>query len=520
MSRSEVGKSVKTGNFTTNYLEVGEKNGGTPLLFIHGSGPGVSAYANWRLVLPLLEENAHVYAMDMIGFGFSDKPTGDQVAYGKELWTRQIIDFLDALEIEKVILVGNSFGGSLAFSTALEVPDRVEKIITMGAMGPQGQIPYGLDQVWGYKGTKEHMAELIDLFTYDKKFATDEDDAHRQLEAGEITFIPCHHVNAVGPMGGITSANMPVLVVENKADGTTAYCQMNEGIGKVLRFGAFSQEVVDRLTWMKDVLGPVLGKALRKMDGGLNVNVIAAKAITMGDEFHQRNIAASLIFLKDMVPTIINLDITDEEKTEVIEFLAKTDQFFLNVMMATGKALVDYARKIKEGTVVTTMTRNGENFGVRIAALGDQWFTAAVNTPTGLYFTGYSEADGNKDIGDSAITETIGVGGMAMIAAPGVTRFVGAGGFQDALDVSNEMQEISISNNPNWSIPTWDFKGSTLGIDVRKVVETGITPLINTGIAHKIAGMGQVGAGTVRAPLACFEKALVAYAESLGIMVD
>lgn len=351
-------------------------------------------------------------------------------------------------------------------------------------------------------------------------WATDEEDARRQLEGGEITFIPCHHVNAVGPMGGITSANMPVLVVENKADGTTAYCQMNEGIGKVLRFGAFSQEVINRLTWMKDVLGPVLGKALRKMDGGLNVNVIVAKAITMGDEFHQRNIAASLIFLKDMAPTIINLDITEQEKTEVIEFLAKTDQFFLNVMMATGKALVDYARKVKEGTVVTTLTRNGENFGVRIAAMGDQWFTAPVNTPRGLYFTGYTEEDGNKDIGDSAITETIGVGGMAMIAAPGVTRFVGAGGFQDALDVSNEMQEISISNNPNWSIPTWDFKGATLGIDVRKVVETGITPLINTGIAHKVAGMGQVGAGTVRAPLACFEKALVAYAETLGIKVD
>lgn len=352
-------------------------------------------------------------------------------------------------------------------------------------------------------------------------WATDEADARRQLEGGEITFIPCHHVNAVGPMGGITSKNMPVLVVENKADGTTAYCQMNEGIGKVLRFGAFSQEVIDRLTWMKDTLGPVLGKALRKMDGGLNVNVIVAKAITMGDEFHQRNIAASLIFLKDMTPTIINLEgVSEQEKTEVIEFLAKTDQFFLNVMMATGKSMVDYARKIQEGTVVTTMTRNGENFGVRIAALGDQWFTAPVNTPRGLYFTGYSEEDGNKDIGDSAITETIGVGGFAMIAAPGVTRFVGAGGFQDALDVSNEMQEISISNNPNWTIPTWDFKGSTLGIDVRKVVETGITPLINTGIAHKVAGMGQVGAGTVRAPLACFEKALVAYAESLGIKVD
>ncbi|AZP03909.1 bifunctional FdrA/YlbE family protein [Jeotgalibaca ciconiae] len=351
-------------------------------------------------------------------------------------------------------------------------------------------------------------------------WADSEEEARRQLESGEVEFIPCHHVNAVGPMGGITSANMPVLVVENKQDGTTAYCTMNEGIGKVLRFGAYSQEVVDRLTWMKDVLGPVLGKALRKLEGGLNLNVIVARAITMGDEFHQRNIAASLIFLKEVTPTIIELDIDQKDKKAVIDFLAQTDQFFLNIMMAIGKAMVDYARKIKEGTVVTTLTRNGENFGVRIAGLGDEWFTAPVNTPNGLYFTGFTEEDANPDIGDSAITETVGVGGMAMIAAPGVTRFVGAGGFQEALDVSNEMEKIAVSLNPNWTIPTWDFKGSVLGIDVRKVVETGITPLINTGIAHKIAGKGQVGAGTVRAPLACFEKALVAYAESLGISVE
>lgn len=351
-------------------------------------------------------------------------------------------------------------------------------------------------------------------------WAETEEEARRQFESGEVTFIPCHHVNAVGPMGGITSANMAVMIVENKQDGTVAYCTMNEGIGKVLRFGAYDEEVVNRLHWMKDVLGPVLSKALKTFDGGLNLNVIIAKAITMGDEFHQRNIAASLNFLKEVTPAIISLDIDEGEKKEVIEFLAKTDQFFLNIMMAVGKAMVDYARKIKEGTVITTLTRNGENFGVRIAGMGDEWFTAPVNTPKGLYFTGFSEEDGNPDIGDSAITETVGVGGMAMIAAPGVTRFVGAGGFQDALDVSNEMTEISIEHNPNWTIPTWDFKGSTLGIDVRKVVATGITPIINTGIAHKIAGKGQVGAGTVRAPLACFEKALVAYAESLGIKVE
>lgn len=351
-------------------------------------------------------------------------------------------------------------------------------------------------------------------------WAKDEESALALLENGEVKFSPCHHVNAVGPMGGITSANMPVVVVENKLDGSVAYCTMNEGIGKVLRFGAYSEEVVTRLQWMRDVLGPVLSKALKRKEGGLNVNVIIAKAITMGDEFHQRNIAATLNFLKEITPLIVELDIDEKEKYEVIKFLADTDQFFLNIMMATSKSIVDCARKVTSGTVVTTMTRNGRNFGVRISGMGDEWFTAPVNTPNGLYFTGYSEEDANPDIGDSAITETVGVGAMAMVAAPGVTRFVGAGGFDDALRVSNEMQQIVIANNSNWSIPTWDFKGTCLGIDARKVVATGITPLINTGIAHKKAGVGQVGAGTVRAPLACFEKAILAYAKKLGIDVE
>lgn len=351
-------------------------------------------------------------------------------------------------------------------------------------------------------------------------WAEDEKSARELLESGAVKFSPCHHVNAVGPMGGITSANMPVLVVENKLDGSVAYCTMNEGIGKVLRFGAFSEEVVNRLSWMRDVLGPVLSKALKKKVDGVNLNVIIAKAITMGDEFHQRNIAASLNFLKEITPLIIELDIDEKEKHSVIKFLADTDQFFLNIMMAASKSIVECARKITSGTVVTTMTRNGREFGVRISGMGDEWFTAPVNTPNGLYFTGFSEKDANPDIGDSAITETVGVGGMAMVAAPGVTRFVGAGGFDDALNVSNEMDEICISNNSNWSIPTWDFKGTCLGIDARKVVATGITPLINTGIAHKNPGVGQVGAGTVRAPLACFEKAIIAYAKKLGIEVE
>ena len=350
-----------------------------------------------------------------------------------------------------------------------------------------------------------------------EEWAANETEARELLANGGVKFIPCHSVDAVGPMGGITTGNMPMLVVQNNTNGKKAYCTMNEGIGKVLRFGAYSQEVVDRLIWMKDVLGPALSKALAKLEGGLNINVIVAKALTMGDEFHQRNIAASALFLKDIMPSLLKADISPKDLEEVTVFLADTDQFFLNIMMATCKVIMDSARVVEEGSIVTALTRNGHEFGIRVSGLGEEWFTAPVNTPEGLFFTGYSQEDANPDMGDSAITETFGVGGMAMVAAPGVTRFIGAGGFEDALNISEEMREICIANNSNYAIPTWDFQGTCLGIDIRKVVETGITPVINTGIAHKKAGIGQIGAGTVRVPLECFTKALEALAKKYGV---
>ena len=349
-----------------------------------------------------------------------------------------------------------------------------------------------------------------------QEWAKTESEARKLLESGEVEFVPCHHVNAVGPMGGITTADMPVFVVENEDGGNRAYCTMNEGIGKVLRFGAYSGEVVNRLCWMRDVLGPTLGKAIRSLENGLSVNPMIARAVAMGDEFHQRNIAATLVFLKELAPVITGLEMDEKDRYDVIKFLSDTDQFFLNIMMATGKAVMDSARTITEGTIVTAMCRNGKEFGIRIAGMGDQWFTGPVNTPKGLYFTGYDSEDACPDMGDSAITETFGVGGMAMIAAPAVTRFVGAGGYEDALRVSTEMAEITIDRNPNFIIPNWNFQGICLGIDARLVVEKGIVPVINTGIAHKIAGYGQIGAGTVRPPMECFEKAVTAYAKKLG----
>lgn len=351
-----------------------------------------------------------------------------------------------------------------------------------------------------------------------EQWAESEQQALALLEKGEIEFIPCHNVSAVGPMGGITSAHMPLVVVKNTVHGNHAYCNLNEGIGKVMRFGAYGPDVQARLCWMRDSLAPVLKEVLATFDEGIDLTAVMAQAITMGDEFHQRNIAASALLMRLLAPKISLLERDNVELAKVMQFLSITDQFFLNLAMAYCKAAMDAGAEIKQGTIVTVMTRNGKNFGVKISGMGDQWFTAPVNTPEGLFFSGYSQADANPDIGDSAITETFGIGGAAMVAAPGVTRFVGAaGGMSAATDISEEMAEIYLERNMMLQIPTWDFQGACLGLDARRVVETGITPLINTGIAHREAGVGQIGAGTVRAPLGCFEKAIEALAEKLGI---
>lgn len=348
-------------------------------------------------------------------------------------------------------------------------------------------------------------------------WANTEAEAEALLSQGEIEFIPCHHVNAVGPMGGITSAHMPVVEVKNTVHGNHACCNLNEGIGKVMRFGAYDEDVQQRLRWMRDTLAPVLQEALSCIEGGIDLTALMAQAITMGDEFHQRNIASSALLMRMLAPHIVQLDRPKAQLAEVMSFLSVTDQFFLNLAMAYSKVVMDAGAQIKAGSIVTAMTRNGKEFGIRVSGLGDRWFSAPVNTPQGLFFTGFSQDDANPDIGDSAITETLGIGGAAMIAAPGVTRFVGTGGIEAALETSEEMTEIYLDHNPLLQIPTWNFKGACIGLDIRRVVETGITPLINTGIAHREAGVGQVGAGTVRAPLPCFEKALEALAQAHNI---
>jgi len=346
-------------------------------------------------------------------------------------------------------------------------------------------------------------------------WASDLAEAERMAGEGEFEFHPNHHFDAVGPMTGMTTRSQPVMVVENTAFGNKAYCAINEGLGKVMRFGGNDDEVIDRLRWLRDSFGPAFGSALRQLDG-LPLKDIVARGLTMGDEMHQRNVGCSSLFLRALAPALAKIVADKDELAKALAFMGGNDQFFLNIAMVLGKAIMDPVSDIEGSSVVTAMSRNGTDFGIRVSGTGDEWFTAPVEMPEGLYFPGFTADDANPDMGDSTIVETIGLGGFAMAAAPAVAGFVGAGAASEAALTTHAMSEITMTENPEWTIPSLDYQGVPTGIDIRRVVETGIVPTINTGIAHREPGVGQVGAGVVKAPMACFEQALRALAKRLG----
>ncbi|MEK6752167.1 MAG: DUF1116 domain-containing protein [Chloroflexota bacterium] len=346
--------------------------------------------------------------------------------------------------------------------------------------------------------------------------AANETEAIVRAERGEVEFDSCHHHGTVGPMAGVTSASMKVYVVENAEHGNQSFSNLNEGYGKVLRYGAYSDDVLKKLHWMNDALGTALADALAQSNG-IDMRALIAEALHMGDEGHNRNKAGSLIYLKLLAPLIAKVVKDDAMESEILQFIGDNALSVLNPVMAACKAMTDAAHGVEGSTIVTTMARNGTDFGIRVSGLGEkQWFTAPAEIPVGLFFSGFSQADANPDIGDSAITETAGIGGFAMAAAPAIVTFVG-GTPKDAINATLEMYEITFAESKFFTMPSLDFRGTPTGIDIRKVVELGITPRINTGIAHKNAGVGQVGAGLVRPPLKIFEDALLAYAEKYNL---
>lgn len=342
-------------------------------------------------------------------------------------------------------------------------------------------------------------------------WAGDENEAAKLAESGEITFAPCHDHDAVGPMAGVISPSMSVYVVENQEHGNKAYCNLNEGLGKVLRYGAYSKEVIEKLKWMEETMAPVLAEAFKR-SGPIDLKEIISKALHMGDEGHCRNVATSLIFLKTMVPYMMETGFDRETISKVMKFMGDNVLTFLNLLMPACKAMLDAGHGIEYSTIVTALSRNGTDFGIRVSGLPGRWFTASAPVPKTLFFPGFKEGDQGRDLGDSAIAETMGLGGFASATAPAVVQVIG-GTPQDAANYSREMGEITVAENPSFTIPFLNFQGAPLGIDIRKVVETGILPFINTGVAHKDPGVGGVGFGVLRAPMDCFKKALRAFAE-------
>ena len=343
--------------------------------------------------------------------------------------------------------------------------------------------------------------------------------AQTMLEKSEIEFAQCHDFDAVGPMTGIISASMPLIKVREASNGNISYTNINEGIGRCLRFGANGPDVIQKLKWFESVLAPVLKAAVRHnfdKTGGIDLKAIQSQALLMGDEVHSRNAASTSLFFMQLAVPLAGLDMTktsvqQDHIRQTLDFLSKNSQFFLNFSMVSCKAIMDAANNIPFSTVVTAMARNGTETGLRVSGMGKEWFTAKSDLPTGLFFPGFKQEDACPDIGDSAITETAGFGGCSFAASPALTLLAG-GTVSDAVRYSKEMYEITVTKNPALSLPALDFAGAPCGIDVRKVVDTGIRPLVTTGIAHKEAGIGQIGAGVVRVPMDAYVKALSAIA--------
>jgi hypothetical protein len=344
--------------------------------------------------------------------------------------------------------------------------------------------------------------------------AQDPDEAQKIAAAGGIEFAPCHEHSTVGPMAGVVSASMPVFIVHNEEHGNTAYCTMNEGLGKVLRYGAFDSSVIEKLKWMEQVLYPTLQKALKNL-GKIDLKSIIAQALHMGDEVHNRNRAATSLLYRQLAPEIVRSTDDTAAAASVLDFIHGNDHFFLNLSMPACKASLDAGRDVEYSSLVVAMSRNGTEFGIQLSGTGEEWFTGIAPVPDALFFPGYTKEDANPDIGDSSITETNGLGGFAIAAAPAIVQFVG-GSAQDAMNYTLQMYEISVAENNVYQIPYLNFRGTPTGIDVIKVIENNILPFIDTGVAHRKAGIGQVGAGVLSAPVEPFKNAAAGLAKKLS----
>jgi hypothetical protein len=425
--------------------------------------------------------------------------------------------------VESVATISESI--SIANSTAVENMMNADPILSgidlahkcIAGFGSKKRIlhagpPIAWEQMCGAQ-----KGAVIGAILYEHWRETPE-DAEKLAASGDIAFDACHNHSAVGPMAGVISPSMPVFIVKERITGKAAFTNFNEGLGRALRFGAYDTEVIKRLEWMKTTLAPALRAALNSITSereGIPLKPIISQALQMGDECHNRNQAGTSLFLRELVPHLFG-NVDQKDALESYNFVNSNNHFFLNLVLVASKTMADAANNIKNSTIVTAIARNGTEIGIRVSGLGDKWFTDKATIPDGLYFPGYSAMDANPDMGDSTITETVGLGGAAMAASPSIVKFVG-GSAKDAIEMTNIFRKITITQHRHFTIPYIDFEGTPTGIDIRKVLRSGITPRANTGIAHKLPGIGQIGAGIVTLPILPFKKALREYAKEYGV---
>lgn len=410
---------------------------------------------------------------------------------------------IEQANVEALRRIVNSKPVIVGLDTAINVIPGMKKNLILHA-GP----PIGWERMCG-----PMRGAIMGALLYEGMAQTPE-EAEQLAASGDIEYAPCHEHATVGPMAGIVSASMPVWILKNEEYGNEGYCTLNEGLGKVLRYGAYSTEVLERLKWMESVLYPTLKRAVEHL-GKIDVKNLIAQALHMGDEVHNRNRAGTSLLYRLLAPAIVRTAEDTEAAATVLEFMHSNDHFFLNISMPACKVALDAARNIENSSVLTVMARNGTDFGIQLSGTGDAWFTGAALVPDALFFPGFTKNDANPDIGDSAITETGGLGGFAIAAAPAIVQFVG-GTAKDALNYTLEMYEITAGENTVYQIPALNFRGTPTGIDVIKVIEKNILPFIDTGVAHKEPGVGQVGAGVLNAPMEPFRRAIVGLASALS----
>ena len=343
--------------------------------------------------------------------------------------------------------------------------------------------------------------------------ARDRDDADAKLRDGRIILAATHDHGCVGSVAGIYTASMPVFVVENVDRGNRAYCNFYEGESRHrLNYGSYNEEVRVGLDFLRDSLGPALREVIR-LSGGIALKPLIGRALRMGDELHSRNTAATTLFARELTPSFIDYAVSGsrEEALTALRFLFASDYSFLRLSMAAAKTMADAARDVPASSVVTAMTISCRNFGIRVSGLGDEWFTGPLPEVSCKLFDGFTEDDVEWIGGESHITETVGLGGFAQAAAFGLQAYQG-GSAAEMIRMNSLMYEITVAEHPHFKIPYYGFRGTPVGIDVFKVTQSAVTPVIDGGLAGKNGG--QIGAGILRAPLACFTAAEQAYRRS------